>query len=649
MRGVLGIDVETRSAVSVKDTGAPAYAAHPTTRILCAVLILDDRVARWTPGPPVPPWAVAHVRAGRPVCAHNAGFESAVLPRCMPGLPEVAADQWVDTAALAALMNLPSSLEGLGAALGLTVKKDMEGNALMRRLSNANNPEPTGAELARLTDYCETDVRVMLDVLARLPAPPLVELAAMAEDRRINARGVCVDVGLADGLQRVADAREGQLVFELFDITGDLHRLHVAADLLEWVQSRGVTVPKTRTKDGWKLSFNREVVTRLMNDPESPPDVRAALACRQEGGRLTSLAKLARVEPMLVDGRLRGSLRYCAAHTGRWGSSGLQLHNLPKVKKEFGKVLPAVRQAARDGAVDKIATAWPNVLEACSQLLRSMIVAAPGHEFIGCDFSAIEARVLAWVACQHDVLDVFQSGRDIYVEDAAKIGSQDRQLGKVQRLALGYGMGVVKFVEAAATYGIALTLKRAREVQQGWREANPAIVGFWRDLEDGFRTAMAGTTVSLGTVKIIGSKQCVRIVLPSGRALHYWRPHTAVVRREFEVVDADGNVTKKSREVEEIRFFGTDRKTMVCESTYGGKLTENVVQAIARDILSESILRLRNTMYSVVLHVHDSVVSEVPAGAGDVAEFSTLVAQVPAWAPGLPLACEGYRNTYFKG
>lgn len=293
-------------------------------------------------------------------------------------------------------------------------------------------------------------------------------------------------------------------------------------------------------------------------------------------------------------------------------------------------------------------------LEVMSWSLRSVLAAPPGKEIIGADFSAIEARCLAWLAGQQDVLDVLADPkRDIYVEDAKAIGSDSRQLGKVCRLALGYGMGPIKFADTAAGYGIKLPLKEARRVTLLWRKNNPSIVDLWETLEAACKDAIAspGRVLPVGSfVKVAASKECLMVRLPSGRTIRYWQPSTRLVNKKIQTVDEEGEIITLERESLELRFFtvGIDKVTMVPESTYGGKLVENITQAVARDLLAYALVAL-DDRYPVVGHVHDSIVSEVPVGTGSVEEFCEIMATGPPWAPGLPLAASGYRSTRFKG
>lgn len=681
---ILGVDIETCSAADI-DNGASPYAEHETTRAHCAVFSLssrrgDNRVFRWAPGAALPSWVVRHIMSGGPVLAHNAPFEASMWEFVMSpvhGFPPVRVEQWIDTLLVAAALNLPLALGLLGPTIGAAVLKDEEGKKLMLAVADVEKvngewiyPVLSPATLARLTDYCEVDVLSMVDCWWKLPRLTREEYQTMIVDRRINARGAMLDLPLAAAMGRMAVKREHEIGAEVWRQTQDLIGMTNVPALMRWLHDRGVVLPKVVRKraDGqFKAteSIDRASIATLLAQPTLAPDVRAALSLRIEAGRVTSLAKATKV-PVVVnqDGRLRHALRYCRAHTGRWSSEVLQVHNLARSTDDFKIVAEAFAAAVRANDMAAASTLHA-VLDGLSFMLRSLVIARPGCDLVGGDYASIEARGMSWVAGFHDKLDVFRrydstlgQPKDVrrqldpYVVAAAKIGSDNRQLGKVCELALQYGMGAIKFRDTAAKAGVQLTLKQAREIQLAWRRANKPIVDFWHRLQDAVAEAMThfGTPMFVGEhITVIGGKECLRIVLPSGRALHYWRPHQKDVIREIETVDKEGNIITDKVQMRELRFFTADKRGMVPESTYGGKLTENVVQALSRDVLRDALIRLDRSPYAVVLHVHDSIAAEVPSGTGEVSEFCRLMAETPSWATGLPIAVEGYRSRHFKG
>lgn len=671
---ILGIDFETYSAVDIKN-GSDAYAAHWSTGVHCGVLVLatEDLELKgsfhWIAGKKLPPWAFEHLKAGRPVLAHNASFERSIIHHVLrPRFewPTVPLDSWRDSLLVAAANNLPTSLAGLGKALGTPVQKDDDGHALMKALCRVVHdketgtwlaPVPTDEQLQRLIRYCEMDVLTMLECWKRLPKLSPFENKLLCIDRKINVRGAPLDAKLALNMRDMAIDRVKQLDRDTARITEcEILSTSSAPAMKGYLGGEDVELPmQLRVKKGVRTqtaSIDKEAVKELLEDDDLPDHIRELLGVRQEAGKATSLAKLARIPDMVsADGRLRHALKYCGAHTGRWSSQGLQIHNMPKSPKEFQAVAEPLREAILKRDLEKALSLAPNLMQAMSWLLRSVIAAPTGKELIGGDYSAIEARVLAWLAGQNDVLELFATGVDVYTADAKAIGSDDRQLGKVQRLALGYGMGAVKFAAKAAEYGIDLSLKDARTVQQLWRKNNPAICQFWLDLEHACHAATRGESTKVGRLNVVADKTCLRIVLPSGRSLRYWRPHLRNSVRMVETVNDAGELIERELSLTELRFYteSPDRKGMMIEGTYGGKLSENVTQAVSRELLGAALVRLDSTAYDVVMHVHDSIVAEVDTGTGDVDEFCKIMARSPKWATDLPIAVDGYRGKHFRG
>ena len=682
--GVLSVDFETASAVDI-DNGSWAYSRHESTRVYVACFAYatcagDYSFLRWFPGRPLDRRIADFVRAGGPLLAWNCAFEKAIWANVLipaHDWPVYELAQWRDAQALSAAANLPVALEGAARALGCKTQKDTEGAALMRKMAAAVEfdgdkwvyPMATPANLERLAQYCELDVGATLDAWWKLPPLSVTESLVWRLDQRMNERGVLLDQEFGAKLKRMAEVRKRRLSAAVFaETVGELANSTAAPSLKVWLRGHGVKLPTIakRKKDGtWHRveTAGAAAIKELAGDPTLPPVVRAVLANRVEANKATSLAKLDRMAPMVGgDGRLRHALQFCGAHTGRWSSSGLQLHNLPKTKLE-GQAMALARMLAEAEDLNGLELVERRPLEVLSQMLRSVVVAPPGREFIGADYSAIEARVCAWLAGQEDTVAFFhefdaakrrgEKPRDFYMFTAASIDSDDRQLGKVAALALQYGMGDLKFAATAAGWGVPLALVDARRTKKAWRAANSCIVDCWADLEDAARTAIAqrGRVVHVGRLRIYCDSRCMFLVLPSGRSLRYWQPRVVHVERTAQVVDDEGRIHSRTYETDEVQFFkvGKDKKTMERESTYGGKLAENATQAVARDLLAEGLLRVDAAPYLPVLHVHDSVVAEVAPGAGDVVEFCDRLSTVPAWGAGCPVAAAGYRGRRFQG
>lgn len=676
---IVGVDIETCSAASLKNQGAAHYAEHPTTRVHCVAFagLLPSQRFIWQNGDYLPDWVREGLLTGGAV-AHSAAFESSIfksilVPRFGFPMPK----RWIDTMLIAAAFNLPQNLGMLGKSLGTPVSKDMEGRALMLKLAKVKHskktgfvfPIPTPEEMAKLCAYCMDDVLTMLGCLARMPKLPAAEHEMIEIDRRINERGVLIDQPLAQAIQTMTVKREHEIARTVFGETLDMIGVKSPQVLIRWLDDQGIVAPTAvrKTDEGFKAtpSIDRAAIAKILANPAASEIVRDVLAARIETGRTTSLAKTAKVPRVVcADGRGRWLLRYCKAHTGRWASEFLQLHNLTRPTKAFTQIRETFLRAVRAGNFELVSMLHP-VLEGLSYALRSLVIARPGYDLIGGDLAGIEARVMALVAGYEEKLNVFRrydaattkaerAALDPYIIAAAKIGTDNRDLGKVCELSLQYGSGAITFCGSALKFGITLTLKQARQTQLAWRKANAPIVDFWHAIQDAVAEAMVhtGQPFFVGDyITVVGSKDCLRIILPSGRALHYWRPHQLDVMREIKTVDDEGNIVIKRVQMRELRFVRPHKRGMKVESTYGGKLTENIVQAIARDVLRDDLRRLDNTdpYDQIVLHVHDSIAVEVPHGIGSVEEFCEVMAVVPDWAPELPIAVDGYRSGHFKG
>lgn len=681
--GVLTHDLETASACNLQAVGAWAYSQHPSTDVLCGCFAYRARPGApyvyidWTPGGKLPGALLEYLRGGGVIVAHNAAFEKSIHANILVphyGWPEIDPDQWRDTAALGLCVNQPLKLEGLAKALGCETQKDMEGHALMLEMAKV---EPDGeggwiydrdpGRTARLVQYCRTDCGATLDCYARLPALSVTEALVYRVDQKINARGVWLDQEFAAKCAEMAAARSQELSDETFAATGgELLNSTGAPALKKWIARLGVQLPtvKKKGKDGEmkvRVTADKNAVLSLLARGELSDEVRTVLENRMEANKATSLSKLKRVPDMVgSDGRLRYSLTFHGALTGRWTSGGLQLHNLPRVKMGEGEAA-LVRHLIQDRSLEGMKMAQANVLDSISQSLRSVLAAPPGRELVAADYSAIEARVIAWLAGQENLLEQFRlkdegKAGDVYVFAANMIGSTNRQLGKVVVLALGYGMGALKFAVQVAQAGIPITLKEARRIQKEWRKTIDKIVDFWAAIEDACRDAISdeGRAYSCAGGKIVAlvRNSTLYVRLPSGRAIRYYRPRVVPCTKKIETVDDEGNIVTREMVTNEIRFFtmAKDKSSMVLESTYGGKLAENVTQAVSRELLAGAMVRIDKVApYDLVVHVHDSLAAEVPLGGGSVDEFCALMKPTEPWAAGLPVGVEGYRGQYFEG
>lgn len=645
---ILSIDFETASTCDLKRAGAWVYSKHPDTRVLCMAWAFDDEpVVVWRPDAPFPKRVLDHIQAGGEVHAWNALFEFCIWNNCLwrnraPSY-KVRLEQLHCSMARAAYYGLPMGLDMAGPASGANVFKDKVGHALMKRMSRPRTVKPTltwwhktdALKYDRLCDYCLGDVNTERAVAATLPPLPDFERLIWLMDARMNLRGLKIDRELVVRLMAIADAEVDRLSRELEIVTGGVVKsVTKVAALTRWLIDQGYDFVSSLAKDS---------MGDLLSDPRIQGDARRALLIRQEAAK-TSTAKLVSMldcaDPH--DDRVRGLvMHYGAIRTGRWAGRLVQVQNLPRPSKRVNVEL--FIQHVLDGLdIDTLRFVHGNLLDAVASSLRGCFVADTGKAFAVCDYSAVEARVIAWLAGQLDLLDVFRSGQDVYVYTAGKIGSTDRTLGKVATLGLGFGMGWVKFIESAKVYGLTLSEELAQSVVQAWRQANRHIVAFWHDLEQaardairfGHETQVGHVTVRMGRGKLTDA---LLIWLPSGRPLVYRRAR-------LETVDGRSQVT----------YDGLDQYTRQWKAirTYGGKLAENVTQAVARDLLADAMLRTEEAALDLVASIHDEELAEVDAVDADDAfnEMKAIMSTGPAWSVGLPLGGAGFTGLrYGKG
>lgn len=644
------IDFETRSLADLKRVGAYAYSIHPSTEIMCmSWRVGDGPIATWRPEDVnLPEELVDHVTGGGRIEAHNAFFERCIWENVMGRLwPVPRPDQWECSASKAAALSLPRALGNATAALNLSERKDDDGRKAMMKLSRPYKGElrdGTPEELERLHAYCEQDVRSEAALSDALPELSELERRVWLLDQKINMRGIAVDQGMLRGALTVAAESKVALDAELRELTGGrVERATMRAAILAWVNGefkKGTpALPDTKgtTVDEW------------LERDDLPAGARRVLELLRAANR-TSTAKYRAVEERLgPDGRIRDLFMYHAASTGRWGGRGFQPHNLPRGEvKDWDGAADDIRQGDRDW----LRTMHGDEMKLLSHALRGVIVAPEGKEFIVADFSAIEARMLLWLADDAHGLDVFRAGEDIYVDMAqdiygvrlAKNVTKDQRfIGKQAILGLGYGMGPPKFKVNCAKYDVDITEEFSKKTVKTYREKYRKVKDFWWSLNEAAMdaTRTPGRRLDVGRVAYGVTGGFLKCRLPSGRKLSYCRPKIGLRPMPWDRTDLRPALV----------FLGVDSTTTrwTGQDTYGGKLCENAVQAAARDILAEAMLRVEAVdPYEIVLHVHDEAVTEVPEGEGSVKELEAIMSELPAWAEGCPIGAEGWRGRRYK-
>lgn len=628
----LYIDFETRSAADINAVGAHKYVADPTTEIICLGYAFDSSPVSVVAWDKVPEEVKSHVANGGTVVAHNIEFDALIWNKF---LGRMSVGQQRCTMAKCRMAAIPASLEKAGAFLDLAYKKASTGKVLIGKLGRAVSTDPltwyeNETALAGLYAYCAQDVEVCRAIDLAVPDLPEAEQEVWELDQTINARGICVDRGFVEKAYVAATTAVERLSARMGEVTGGVVASHTKVkQLTEWVRSRGVPVETLGKADV-------EETLRL----DLPEDVRAALKIRQEAAK-SSVAKYAKILDMMgEDSRLRGQFKYHGANTGRWAGGGVQPQNFPRLPKDKEPVL-AILAGLLAGTVTP-------TLSDLSSILRCAIVPGQGKKLMGGDFSAIEARVVAWLAGQKDILEVFRSGQPVYKFAAARllgkdindITEEERGLGKVVTLALGYQGWILALLRGAKTYKVDVNPDDAKEIILRWRDNNKAIVKYWADVEAAAVSAIkvpgsnfpAGSAA--GRVLFRCDKGTLKIKLPSSRVLYYPRAEIETVWKHGRAAVA---ISYEGREVGKSLFTRME--------TYGGSLVENITQAVARDCMVHAMKNVERKGWPIVATIHDELLVEVENP--DVERFEAEMAVSPPWAPDLPLEVEGWSDTRY--
>jgi DNA polymerase len=639
---VLYCDFECRSECDLPERGAYNYARDPSTKVLCMAWALDDgEVEIWVPGQEFPNSVRQAVLAGDTIYAHNAAFERLIWAYVLGpdhGVPVPKLEQYYCTATQARANCAPGSLEDVGRFAGADMRKDHKGAMLVRKCC-CPPFKHTPQDLADLFDYCAQDVRAMRAVSKAMRPLSDEELADYHVNERINDRGVLVDVPLAQAAQRYAAAELAEIQHRVIEITGGAVASVRSPRMREWVWDRVGEVARSLmmvTKKGEeKQSIDKSVRANLLtiDDPEQvPPDVMEVIQAADDLWA-SSAAKFSRMAALADedDQRVRGAFVFAGGSaTGRASSYGLQAHNFPRMCADDPA---AVRQAMVRGHA-LVPNYGKRVTDVLKGMLRPALVPARGHVFVVADWSAIEGRVHPWLSncpAGEAKLDVFRSNLDPYKVNAAAtfgvrydaVTKDQRQVGKVQELALGFLGGPGAFETFGRIYGVKLTDAEVSRAVNGWRRANPWAMQHGQALERAYMTAMRhpGREVSAGRVVYLFDGQHLWYALPSGRVLCY--PFARLEDGEVTYAKAAWKPAADATEWPRARLW----RGLACE---------NVTQAVANDVLRHALRRLDG----VVLHVHDEIVVETADAAATTAAMTDAMTTPPPWAEGLPLAIE---------
>jgi|AOAMet1_07_M0_10_2_1038527.scaffolds.fasta_scaffold00149_18 DNA polymerase len=627
----ISLDFETYSECDIFKAGAYAYADHETTKVLCMAYAIDEGQPRlWTPEMPPPTDLFNLITGGATLWAWNSFFEMSIWSQVL-GWPEVPISQWRDTAALAAAQAYPRALGKCGEALGLTgdAAKSKRGKLLIQRLCKPYRGERRkDPELFKeLCDYCLQDVVAEREIRNKLRPLRGIEEQVWIVDQLINWRGVRLDrdsifnaLDIIDKHSLVLNAQVKNITNNQMDSTGS------RAKSMTWIEQQGYTIK----------SYDKAAIANAMADESCPENVKKFLEIRQALSR-SSTKKYESMKTLLGrDGRAHGVLMYHGAATGRWSGRGFQPQNLPR---------PTIDDV--DAVIEQMTLREPSEIdgepmESLASCLRGMLIASEGHRLIVSDYSSIEARVLSWLADHEDALDIFRDNKDIYKFTAAEmygiaysdVDYDQRFVGKVATLALGYQGGVRAFQKMSEAYGTEVSEEQALRIRNDWRDANDPIVKLWLGVEKQARNAVsyAGEYhCAKGVFRMV--KGDLLFKLPSGRLLSFPEAKLQKGDRGMDLVYSGmNNHTHKWGQIK----------------AYGGSLVQSITQAVARDILAEAILRLEAKGYPIVLHVHDEIVADVADPVGTLSEFEAEMCRLPRWAKGLPVTAEGYESQRYR-
>ncbi len=653
----LSIDIETKSSVDIGKAGAYKYAQSPDFGILLFAYSLDDspvRVIDLACGEKIPETIrLALMDPAVTKHAYNAAFEWYCLNRAGYQTP---LEQWKCTMAHGLYCGYTAGLDATGKAIGLPQEKQKlaVGKALIRyfctpcRPTKANGgrtwnlPEHAPEKWELFKEYCGQDVVTEKAIMRRLEQFPMPEEEERLwqMDVRMNAYGVRVDTGLIGGALSIHERSTEELTRKAAAITG-LPNPNSTVQLLGWLRGQGTELPDLR----------KETVAEMLDNPENlPEEVKTVLEIRQQLGK-TSIKKYEAMKAACcTDERVRGLTQYYGANrTGRWAGRMVQMQNLPR---NYLKTLDYARKLVKAGNYEGVKALYGNVPDTLSQLIRTAFIPSEGHKFVVADFSAIEARVIAWLAGEQWVNEVFATHGKIYEATASQMfgvpveriakGNPEyslRQKGKVATLALGYQGGVNSLISMGAL-SMGLTEEELPEIVDRWRQANPRIVDLWYQvgnaalavMESAQQQAIRGLVFALEGDLLYG-QSFLTVRLPSGRKLFYPKPF--LKENQF------------GRPAVHYYTVGQQTRKWEVASTYGGKMVENIVQAIARDCLAETLKRIDARGLQVVFHVHDEVIIDAPMET-TVEEVCGLMAEPIPWAPGLILRGAGFESGYYR-
>jgi DNA polymerase len=675
------LDIETRSALDLRQVPVCVYAAHPSTTLLCMTwqVVGCSAVHRWIAGTDSPHLQQLHQAIAEGAEVHTwSSFDATVWNTVQPDWPPIQLEQQHDIAARAAMCGLPRGLEKCAAALGLQLTKDKVGQNALRYLMRPRKWSPSGApvfaddakRLALACAYCEQDLHIAVKLDERLPALPDAEREIWLHDQRLNDRGFRIDPAFLEvaGPFLIKARHDGDARMQ--EITGgQVRSVSSLKAFNQWLEAQGVDL-RIPNGDGdaddggdesdddeengsAKGQLTKSAVRSLLERPGLPPAAREALEVRQDYGRSSTAKIVALASAVSRDQRLRGSLVYHGTLTGRQTAKLFQPQNLPR-DSYLPDVWPAVLADMRALDAAAFCDKHGSPMAALVRLLRGSVVPADGHELGVGDFSSVELRILAWYAGQRDLLDGLRNGEKIYEGMGARIygvpiteiTGERYTFGKMVTLGSGYGLGWRSLIKQSRDgYQLAVGEPLARAAIDAYRSTWRRIPQLWRELDNAAFDALATPGVTFPVcdgrveLKVSGDRQWLGLQLASGRWIRL---------REPKIVLDDRNGQFESRETLSVMGMNLAHQ-WVRQTLWGGVLTSYLVSGTARDLLVEAALRCEARGWPVVLQVHDEIVCETPIGAVTAEALAAVMSTLPDWAVGCPIATKTFiRNRYGK-
>jgi len=661
---VVTLDMETRSEVDLRSTGVHPYSAHPSTDIICIAVKKNDE--------PTKLWLGHSFRdfADRPLLsngelnqmvadadvlvAHNAMFERVLWDNVMHaryGFSAIPLKKWRCTMAKTSSHALPRALGKACDVLGLQHKKDNRGRRVMLKMCKPRKPTKNNKakwhekqdDFTILFDYCIDDVEAECDLDRYLPDLEAYEAGVWRHDQVVNDRGVYVNIPVIQKLINWTEREQQRLCMELQTLTnGMVHTGTQVLQLKRWLKTKGFEVS----------SLDQAAVLALLKSPRMTDRVRRVLEIRQSLGK-TSVKKLqSMVDRADADGRCRGTILYHGASTGRYSGRGIQPHNYPRDSYQPQDI--EILSGIPEEDLDLVRLIYDCPVVAASRCLRGMIQAAPGHTLLTADFSGVEARGLAWLAREEAVLKAYADNLDPYKVAACdiypgvsydEVTKDQRFFGKTLTLACGYQGWTKAFRKMAESIGSDEVDKLSDEVIKekiwAWRQARPRTTALWKNLEEAAKqaTEYIGKAFSVNGITFYrDNEDFLYCRLPSGRRIAWYKPNITMVQRPY-----------KEEKVPALCFYGENAvHQWGLQYTYGGKITENVIQALCRDLLVHGMINVEKAGIPVVLHVHDEIVAEVPEKEADLDRFVALLTEKPKWAQTFPLEAEGWTGKVYR-